>query len=258
MKKLFVILAVICLVSASSANAQTVLKRIHTDPEKATQTDDAEADSDSDSASDPIEPVNRVVFKFNQVVDTVAFKPISKVYRGVVPEWGRNRVSNFLYNVTEPVTVVNSVFQGDPQNAFTSAWRFIINTTFGLLGTFDAANSLGLKPHKKDFGQTLGVWGVSEGPYLVLPIIGPSDIRDTAGLGIDFATNPINWGKYTSSNERLGLYVAKAIDARSSILDITDDIERTSLDPYASYRSLYLQKRRNDVNNGKMTKSPSE
>ena len=247
MKKLFVILALIIVANANQAEAKTVLKKTHVAPQNV-----LEADADDEYAdSDPIEPINRAIFKFNQVVDGVALKPVSQIYRGVVPQWGRDRVSNFLYNVSEPVTVVNSVFQGDPENAFTSVWRFIINTTFGVLGTFDAATEIGLKPRKEDFGQTLAVWGVGEGPYIVLPIIGPSSGRDTVGLGVDYATNPINWGRYTDSEERVALYVAKAIDTRTSILDITDDIERTSLDPYASYRSLYLQKRRADARNGK-------
>jgi phospholipid-binding lipoprotein MlaA len=246
MKKLFVIFALICLVSANSAEAKTVLKKTQIAPKNVLEDEEEEY-----SDSDPIEPINRAIFKFNQVVDGVALKPVSQIYRGVVPQWGRDRVSNILYNITEPVTVVNSVFQGDPENAFTSVWRFIINTTFGVLGTFDAAGDLGLKARKEDFGQTLAVWGLGEGPYIVLPIIGPSSTRDTVGLGVDYATNPINWGRYTDPNERIALYVAKAIDSRTSILDVTDEIERTSLDPYASYRSLYLQKRRGEVRNGK-------
>lgn len=245
MKKLFVYTILVSLAIANSASAATVLKKTHFAPQNVLE--DEELDY-----SDPIEPINRAIFKFNQVVDGVALKPISKIYRGVVPEWGRDRVSNFLYNVSEPVTVVNSVFQGDAENAFTSVWRLIINTTFGLLGTFDAASEVGLKPRKEDFGQTLAVWGVGEGPYIVLPILGPSDLRDTVGLGVDYASNPINWGRYTSSDERTGLMVAKALDARTSLLDITDEIDRTSLDPYSSYRSFYLQKRRSDANNGEM------
>lgn len=244
MKKLFVIFTFVFLVCANSVQAKTVLKKTHIAPQNVLE------DEENVDFSDPIEPVNRAIFKFNSVVDGVLLKPVSQIYRGVVPQWGRDRVTNILYNITEPVTVVNSAFQGDPENAFTSVWRFIINTTFGLLGTFDAASEIGLKPRKEDFGQTLAVWGVGEGPYIVLPIIGPSNGRDTVGLGVDYATNPINWGKYTDPEHRVALYVAKAIDSRTSILDVTEEIDRTSLDPYASYRALYLQNRRSQVKNG--------
>ena len=245
MKKLFAIFAILFIALANQANAKTVLKKTHFAPQNVLEADD-EVDY-----SDPIEPVNRAIFEFNSAVDYVLLRPAAKVYTGAVPQWGRQRVTNFLYNVSEPVTVVNSAFQGDAENAFTSVWRFIINSTFGLLGTFDAATEVGLKARKEDFGQTLAVWGAGEGPYIVLPILGPSSLRDTAGMGVDYAVNPTNWNSVADSDTRTGLYVAKALDSRSSILDITDEIDRTSLDPYASYRSLYLQNRRNEVNNGK-------
>jgi len=246
MKNLYALTIIAMFAFANSAEAATVLKKTHFEPQSV-----LDEDEDLDY-SDPIEPINRAIFQFNQVVDGIALKPAAQIYRGLVPQWGRDRVSNFLYNVSEPVTVVNSIFQGDAENAFTSVWRLIINTTFGVLGTFDAASELGLKARKEDFGQTLAVWGVGEGPYLVLPILGPSSVGDTVGLGVDYATNPIHWGKYTSSEERTALMVARALDSRTSLLDVTDQIDRTSLDPYSSYRSFYLQKRRSDAANGGM------
>ena len=193
---------------------------------------------------DPIEGVNRAIFEFNHVVDGMLLKPVAQVYRGVVPEWGRQRVSNVLYNLGEPVTVVNSIFQGDDVNAFTSFWRFVINSTFGVLGIFDAASEVGLKPRREDFGQTLYVWGADESPYLVLPLLGPSTLRDGTGLVVDYFIDPFNYEDVLKDSEQVIHTVAEVVDSRTTLLPVTDHVEKTSLDPYAAYRSLYLQKRR--------------
>jgi len=204
-----------------------------------------------DEDSDPIEPVNRGIQKFNDVVDTVVYKPVSRTYRYVVPQWGRNRVSNVFYNLSEPLTVVNSALQADPKNTFTSLWRFILNSTFGVLGIFDVAESFGLKPRQEDFGQTMAVWGWRNSSYFVIPFIGPSTLRDALGMGVDVAANPVYWP--LDEREQIGLFVADALDRRTKLLPVTDEIERTSLDPYASYRSIYLQERKNDISNGRLT-----
>jgi phospholipid-binding lipoprotein MlaA len=248
MKKLFVTLLVLAA-SSNPADAATVLKKTHFPPAESCS-GMAAGEPEEGAVSDPLEPLNRRLFKTNRILDGMFFKPASMIYRGVVPQWGRDRVSNVVYNISEPVTVVNSVFQGDAENAFTATWRFLINTTFGLLGTFDAASELGLEPRKEDFGQTLSVWGVGSGPYIVLPILGPSNLRDTVGMAADVGANPLLWGKYTDTSVRVSYAVARAIDARTKLLDVTNDIDRTSLDPYASYRSLYNQKRDSDISNG--------
>ncbi len=258
MKNKILILLVVFFASFSAASANEHHSSSPTQPANA-QTSDATSDdaitqADSDynyENSDPAEPVNRAIFKFNNVIDGVLLKPVARGYKYVVPQWGRARVSNALYNLTEPVTVLNSVLQADPQNAFTSLWRFILNSTFGLLGTFDVASDFGLKPRQEDFGQTLGVWGWKDSDYVELPIIGPSTLRDTLGLGVDYVSNPFYNGMVTDNDYVVyGLLGIRLVDTRANYLEVTDQIDRTSLDTYATYRSAYLQKRANDIKNG--------
>ncbi|PIR34472.1 MAG: hypothetical protein COV36_00685 [Alphaproteobacteria bacterium CG11_big_fil_rev_8_21_14_0_20_44_7] len=199
---------------------------------------------------DPIEPVNRAIFEFNNVVDGVLLKPVAQIYEGVVPQWGRDRVSNVLYNLSEPIIMINSALQGDDVNAFTSLWRFIINSTFGLLGTFDAASEIGLEPRKEDFGQTLYVWGVEESPYLVLPLLGPSTLRDGVGVAVDYYVDPLNYEEVFDDEERVIHSVAEVINSRTELLPVTEKIDNTAIDPYATYRALFLQKRKSDALNG--------
>lgn len=225
MKKLFVTSALVLAALSSTANAA--------------------------EEYDPFEPINRGIFEFNTVVDGLLLKPAAQIYRGVVPEYGRERVSNVVNNLGEPVTVVNSVFQGDAENAFTSLWRFIINSTFGVLGIFDAASEVGLKPRSEDFGQTLRVWGIEESPYFVLPILGPSTFGDTTGLVVDWYTNPFNYEGTTNEEFVVGYTVVRAIDKRTNLLPVTDELDRTSLSRYAAYRSAYLQNRESEANNSK-------
>lgn len=198
---------------------------------------------------DHFEPINRAIFEFNNVVDGILLRPVAQIYRGVVPEWGRQRVTNILYNLGEPVTVVNSALQGDDINAFTALWRFIINSTFGVAGIFDAASEIGLEGREEDFGQTLYVWGWENSTYVVLPILGPSTVRDSIGLGVDYFVDPFNHDDVLDDEERIAHAVAQVISARTNILPVTDEIDRTSLDTYAAYQSLYLQKRRSDAIN---------
>ncbi len=205
-----------------------------------------------EEANDPLEGINRPIFRFNSVIDEYLLRPVASGYRYAVPQWGRQRVTNVFYNISEPVTVVNSILQADPENAFTSLWRFILNSTVGVLGVFDAASDLGLKPRPEDFGQTLGVWGYHNPSYLVLPILGPSSIRDGAGLGVDYLTNPFYNGLIIDDKTtKIAMAVANGIDKRANILNVTDDIEKSSLDPYITYRSYYLQNRENKINNGR-------
>ena len=149
------------------------------------------------------------------------------------------------------MTVVNSALQGDPKNTFTSLWRFILNSTFGVLGIFDVADSFGLHPRQEDFGQTFAVWGWSNSDYFVIPFLGPSTLRDALGMGVGVFGDPVFWA--TDTREQIGIYVAQAIDRRTRLLPVTDDIEKSSLDTYATYRSVYLQDRNNDIRNTKYT-----
>lgn len=259
--KNYIILSAL-LLACSSASASAEVKHgahnysksnINSSKTSNTSSDSLTADySESQEVYDPAEPVNRAIYKFNAVVDGYVIRPVAVSYRYVVPQWGRQRVTNFFYNLSEPVTFVNSALQADPQNTFTALWRFLINSTFGILGTFDAASDLGLKPRQEDFGQTMGTWGYNESAFVELPLLGPSNVRDSVGLVVDYFTNPFYDGLVIHSEwTRLGLGVADALDKRTNLLDITDDIDKNSLDPYAAYRSAYTQKRNSDIANGK-------
>lgn len=198
--------------------------------------------------NDPWEPVNRGIFKFNEVLDTFLMKPVAKAYVFVVPEFGRDRVHNAVTNLNEPVNMLNGFLQGNPERGFTSMWRFIINSTLGVAGLFDfAGHNFDLTYKEEDFGQTMGVYGWGSGPYIVLPILGPSSGRDTFGRVVDIFSNPFN---YVESDEFVyGRLVATAVDARSRNLDLVEEIYRTSVDPYATIRSAYAQRREALISN---------
>lgn len=189
---------------------------------------------------DPFESVNRVVFRFNEGVDTVLLRPVARGYTYIVPQYGRQRVSNVLSNLRMPVIFLNSVIQLDPQNAFSSLWSFILNSTVGIGGLFDVTGPAGLSVRDEDFDQSLGYYGWDAGAYVVLPILGPSSTRGAAGTVVDWVSDPFN---YFDNQVTIARTVAAAIDTRANILPTTDEFYRTSLDPYATFRSAYLQRR---------------
>lgn len=196
---------------------------------------------------DPLEPVNRKIYWFNTKVDTFLMKPIAKGYRKAVPLWGRQRVRSFLNNLNTPVDFFNAVFQGDVDQSFNSFWRFAINSSFGIGGLFDIASLTDLQERDEDFGQTLGVYGVGSGPYLVLPLLGPSTLRDTTGRVVDSVIDPFN---YMDDKVVLARHGLSAIDTRESVLELIDQIEGSSLDPYAGMRSMYMQNQNDKIRNG--------
>ncbi len=199
--------------------------------------------------SDPLEKANRVVYGFNRILDKVLIKPATKGYMYIVPELARKGVHNVLTNLSEPVTLINSVFQGDVEHSFSTFWRFTINTTWGIGGIFDVAKDAGLTNRKEDFGQTAAVYGSDQGPYLMLPVFGPSNTRDALGMLVDLSIDPFN---YILSDEAIATRtVLSGLDTRESVMDLMDHIDRTSLDPYAAIRSLYTQKRWDEIRNGK-------
>lgn len=197
---------------------------------------------------DPYEEVNRAIYDFNNVLDEYLLAPVVKTYRFILPAEGRQGVSNMLDNIIAPVTFVNALLQGDFAYAGTTFWRFTINTTLGAAGIMDVASAAGMKERKEDFGQTLGSYGVEPGAYIVLPFLGPSNTRDAGGLVVDAFSNPFIYmvNEYTYAGYR----AVDVVDARDGTLDITNEIERTSLDPYAALRSLYMQSRADQVRNG--------
>lgn len=201
---------------------------------------------------DPLEGVNRGIYKFNDVADKYALKPVAKAYKAVAPEPVRTGISNFFSNLGTLTTIVNDLLQLKFAQAFTDAGRFVINTTFGIAGFIDVAGKDGIPKHNEDFGQTLGYWGVGSGPYLVLPILGPSTVRDAGGLAFDTVTSdPItylhNTGQIRAHNQ---VRLVQFIDRRTQLLDAKDMVDDASIDPYAFMRDAYLQRRASLIQDG--------
>ena len=205
---------------------------------------------------DPLEEINRPIFEFNQNLDENLIKPIAISYRDNTPDSIKKGVSNFFSNLGEVSTLANQILQFKAEDSLLTLSRFLINTTIGLVGIFDPAAELGLTKKDEDFGQTLGVWGVPEGPYFVIPVLGPSTLRDTAGLYVDVTSNA-NFINSLDTNSEIAATSMKTVDKRVELLPATDLINR-SFDPYTTMRSSYLQKRRNDVNDSNDTKIYSD
>jgi phospholipid-binding lipoprotein MlaA len=200
-------------------------------------------------SNDPLEPFNRAMYTFNDTLDRYVLKPVAKGYRAVLPSPVRKGVSNFFSNLREPVVMVNSALQGKFSQAASDLSRFMVNTTFGVFGLFDVATAIGIERHNEDFGQTLGTWGLGEGPYLVLPILGPSNFRDAPGLYVDNELYPPS--HLDSSHTRLNLYVTEAIDTRARLLDAGDILDQAAgEDPYVFVREAYRQRRRSLIGDG--------
>ncbi|PPR10240.1 MAG: putative phospholipid-binding lipoprotein MlaA [Alphaproteobacteria bacterium MarineAlpha11_Bin1] len=210
--------------------------------------EDKEATAAFKEANDPYEPFNRAMWEFNLGLDKVILRPVTSVYLAIVPDPMQNSVHNFLQNLRGPVIFVNDLFQGDLDRAETTLLRFTMNSTIGVLGIFDVASELGYEGHDEDFGQTLAKGGVEPGPYLVLPIFGPSNPRDGVGLVADMLIDPFTW--LTPLEFRIGRAMATAVDKRARNFDQINDMEKNSLDFYSAVRSLYRQKRRDEINNG--------
>jgi phospholipid-binding lipoprotein MlaA len=216
----------------------------------------------SDSASrevdpDPFEGFNRAMYKFNEKVDKYALKPVAKGYRAVLPKPVRKGVSNFFSNLREPIVILNDLLQGKFIQAVSDFSRFFWNTTVGLYGLFDVATHMDMPKHDEDFGQTLGVWGASEGPYLVLPFFGPSSVRDTGGLVVDYYAYPPNTHDDVSSGTRSKLLLVDTIDTRARLLDATDILEQAAgQDPYIFVREAYRQRRQYLVYDGNPPQPP--
>ena len=197
---------------------------------------------------DPLEPINRKVFAFNDTVDRAVTKPIARGYQAVVPEPVRNCVGNFFYNMSVPLTAVNSLLQGRVISFCQDVTRFAINTLFGFGGCVDIATELGIERNSRDIGETLGRWGVPSGPYLVLPIFGPSTLRDTTSLVVDTGFNPVT--QINDDNARLALIVLRAVDTRAGLLRAEQLLDSMGIDKYNAIRTVYLQQRLNAIYDG--------
>jgi phospholipid-binding lipoprotein MlaA len=194
---------------------------------------------------------DRVFYAVNNGLDTVILRPLALGYRYVVPGAVRRGIHNVLSNVGTPVQLSNDVLEGKPRRAGDTAMRFVINTTVGVLGIFDVAKGWGYPDHDADFGMTLASWGVPEGPFLFLPVLGPSDPRDAAGFGVDILLDPFTWVGNPRDTAVIALrwsrFGLNAVDARERVLDPLDQIKKTALDPYATFRSLYRQHRHSQI-----------
>ncbi|MFO1069260.1 MAG: VacJ family lipoprotein [Geminicoccaceae bacterium] len=202
-----------------------------------------------DEISDPLEPINRTIFSLNQLLDMMFIGPASIVY-GHLPSPVRMGVRNFVNNIKTPVVFFNDLLQGEGDRAGVSLARFMINSSVGMFGLFDMATEFGYVRHAEDFGQTLGRWGVGDGPYIVLPVLGPSTLRDTVGIAVDsFALDPMTY--VAPMDARIATSAADGVDTRYRLGPTLDELNRNSMDPYATFRTVYLQRRAAEIANGR-------
>ncbi len=198
--------------------------------------------------NDPLEPLNRSVYKFNDTVDKAVIKPVAQGYNTVMPAVGKTMLSNFFSNLDDVVVTANDLLQFKFVQGFSDGMRVLVNTTIGVFGLIDVASTGELKKHNEDFGQTMGKWGVGNGPYLVLPILGPSTLRDSAGLYIDGYPSPMYQIKHMRTRNQA--YLVRGLNRRAELLDQEKVLDEAMLDPYEFMRDSYLLYRRNLVYDG--------
>ncbi len=213
--------------------------------------DDPEAVAEYRETNDPFEPANRALYEVHEVADRFVLQPVAEAYRDLLPQPVRNGIRNALGNLRAPVILANDLMQGNVSRARITLARFMVNSTLGLGGLIDVSREWGVAGHSEDFGQTLAVWGLGEGFYMFVPLLGPSSPRDLAGQGVDFALNPLTWlGQGAAVDAagwtRLGLTV---VDTREALLEPIDQLRATSLDPYSTLRSAYRQRRAFEIQN---------
>ena len=197
---------------------------------------------------DPWESVNRPIYTFNDKVDTFVARPVARAYQRFVPSELRDRVRNFFGNLADPFIGVNNFLQGKFEDGVSDWARFAFNTTVGLFGIHDVATDMGYEKHNEDFGQTFGWWGAPSGPYLVLPFLGSSDVRDGLGTGVDIYTDPL--GEVRPYHLQYGLWGVRFTQLRADLLDASRILEEAALDKYVFQRDAYLQRRRNLIYDG--------
>jgi phospholipid-binding lipoprotein MlaA len=217
---------------------------------------DKDALSDYNETNDPLEPTNRAIYAFNNGLDTVIMRPAAQAYRFLIPGSVRGGIHNVLSNLGTPVQLGNDILEGKPRRAGDTTMRFVINTTAGVLGVFDIAKGWGYPDHDSDFGLTMALWGLPEGPFLFLPVFGPSDPRDAVGLGVNTAMDPFTWVGQGTAVRALDWshFAMNGLDQRERHLDDIESIKKTALDPYATFRSLYRQHRRAQITDARNDK----
>ncbi|HRK65818.1 MAG TPA: VacJ family lipoprotein, partial [Terricaulis sp.] len=218
-------------------------------PPEVQQQEELAAEGDGD----PWEGFNRTMFATHEAVDRAVLEPVARGYRAVTPNPVRASVRAFLRNLRSPVILANDLMQGEFERAGRTVLRFGLNTTVGFLGLFDPATGLGIEGHDEDFGQTLAVWGVDSGPYLFIPLMGPTTLRDGLGRIVDNVFDPFNYAQFENADTaRIARGALGGVSAREGVLDAVDGIRRDSMDPYASIRTSYLLLRQSAVQNGQM------
>jgi phospholipid-binding lipoprotein MlaA len=206
------------------------------------------------SPQDPLEKFNRAMFSFNDALDQAALKPAAQIYQSVLPSFVQSGIGNFFGNIGDVWTSVNNLLQGKLADGLSDFMRVAVNSTFGLGGFLDIASEAGMPKHREDFGQTLGKWGVASGPYVVLPLLGSSTVRDSLALPLDFQGDlwrykyPVRW--------RNAGAVVRLVDQRAAVLDASNLIEEAALDRYEFVRDAYLQRRENKIHDGEMPQKP--
>ncbi len=213
----------------------------------------------ADPENDPAEPVNRAIFKANLAADHAVIRPVAQAYVDHVPKLVREGVHNVVQNLQEPATTVNDLLQGHVAQAWQSVRRLAVNTTIGAGGIVDVASKWGLPPHSADFGETLALWGVAEGPFVELPLLGPSNPRDAVGTAVDLALNPLSYiGGAPATYASVAAGSADVVDTRAKHLKDLDELERNSLDYYAELRSVYRQHRDAQIAAAKAPEKPKQ
>lgn len=205
---------------------------------------------------DPLEPYNRAMFAVNDKVDAVALKPAARVYKKVLPEFAQTGVNNFFGNLSDAWIGVNNILQGKPKQGLSDFGRVALNSTVGIFGLVDVASGAGLEKHNEDFGQTLGKWGVPAGPYFVLPVLGPSTVRDSLALPLDLEMDPLE--SVRPVHTRNAGNALRVIDQRAVLLDTSNLMEEAALDRYQFYRDGYLQRRLNQVHDGEVPEAAED
>ncbi len=204
---------------------------------------------------DPFERYNRAMFDFNTEVDEAILKPVAQGYRNHVPDLIQKGVGNFFGNLSDMVTTIHHLLQGEGTKAGQTAGRVLVNTTIGILGLADPASDMGLPKTKEDFGQTFGRWGAEPGAYIVLPLLGPSTARDTVGTVADFAADPFGHLFTVDTPTAWGVRGTRVIDTRAGLLGVESTLDALSFDRYLSVRDAYLARRAQQVSNGESTPS---
>ncbi len=205
---------------------------------------------DGIAVSDPFESLNRGSYDISTSIDNVTLRPVAKGYLHL-PSMLRTGVGNVLSHISTPTTLVNALLQGNMSGAATTLVRFSVNTIAGFGGIYDFAGARGVPAIEEDFGQTLGVWGVGEGPYVYIPLMGPSNVRDITGRVVDVATDPLTWvGGHSGRVAETAVRAIRIVDTRADVEPLLSEIQKTAVDPYATVRSVYTQSRRAAVDNG--------